>query len=79
MKGIITGSLCIPLCHTKEIKFKQCLGHGVKLHVLEAEWKGNAIVLKTTTFLEGILPMWVTDVRDNFTVTTKYFVHHVRN
>ena len=42
----MTGSLCKPLCVNKEIKIRKCLGHGVKPHVLEAEWKGVKIVLK---------------------------------
>ena len=44
--GKISGSLCKPLCITKEVEFKSCLGHGVKLHVLEAEWNGERVVLK---------------------------------
>lgn len=46
-KGWITGSLCKPLCVTKEIQFQQCLGHGVKLHVLKAVWNGNVIIIKS--------------------------------
>ena len=26
-KGLITGSLCSPLCDTHDIKFEKCLGH----------------------------------------------------
>lgn len=46
MYGKVTGSLCEPLCVSREIQFKRCLGHGVKLHVLEAEWNAHTIVLK---------------------------------
>ena len=43
----MTGSLCHSLCVTHEIQFEKCLGHGVKLHVLKANWNGKPIVLKT--------------------------------
>ncbi len=46
MYGRVAGSLCEPLCVSREIQFKRCLGHGVKLHVLEAEWNANTIILK---------------------------------
>lgn len=46
-KGWITGSLCKPLCDTKEIQFQKCLGHGVKLHVLQAVWNGNIVIIKS--------------------------------
>lgn len=45
--GLITGSLCRPLCETREIEFEKCLGHGVKLHVLRAKWNGKKVILKT--------------------------------
>ena len=41
------GSLCEPLCVRKEVEFVKCLGHGVKMHVLKAQWAANTIVLKT--------------------------------
>lgn len=50
-KGLISGSLCGPLCDTKEIQFDKCLGHGIKLHVLRAIWKGNRVILKTPKVL----------------------------
>ena len=45
---MVGGSLCEPLCVKKEVEFIQCLGHGVKVHVLLAEWAGNYVVLKMT-------------------------------
>ena len=36
----------MPLC-SGEIQFRRCLGHGVKLHVLEAEWRNSMVILKT--------------------------------
>ena len=44
-KGLASGSLCYPLC-TDEIKYTECLGHGVKPHVLRANWHGKDIILK---------------------------------
>ncbi len=42
------GSLCEPLCTTKEIKFTNCLGsHLLKLYVFKAEWKGQPLVIKS--------------------------------
>ena len=32
---------------TKEVEFVKCLGHGVKMHVLEAQWAANTVILKT--------------------------------
>ena len=47
MHDHVTGSLCKPLCLTEEIEFLQCLGHGVKMHVLQARWGDNTVILKT--------------------------------
>ena len=41
------GSLCEPLCVRREVEFVRCLGHGVKMHVLQAQWAANTVVLKT--------------------------------
>ena len=30
------------------MEFVRCLGHGVKLHVLLAQWAANTVVLKTS-------------------------------
>ena len=48
---MVGGSLCEPLCVKKEVEFIQCLGHGVKVHVLLAEWAANYVVLKTAKLL----------------------------
>lgn len=83
--GLVTGSLCRPLCDTKEIVFRKCLGHGVKLYVLEAEWNGATIVLKTPKILgtkaavsmaDGLMPMNVR--REGYNMSVKEFVFHVR-
>ncbi len=47
-KGLVAGSLCEPLCKTKEIQFTKCLGaHALKLYVFEAEWKGKPVIIKS--------------------------------
>ena len=44
----MTGSLCEPLCVTEDVHFQKCVGdHGVKLQVLQAEWKDKVMILKT--------------------------------
>ena len=32
----------------KEVEFVRCLGHGVKMHVLLAQWTVSSVVLKTS-------------------------------
>ena len=49
-RGLASGSLCYPLC-TDEIRYTECLGHGVKPHVLKASWKGKDIILKVKRML----------------------------
>ena len=44
---MVGGSLCEPLCVRREVEFIRCLGHGVKAHVLLAQWAANYVVLKT--------------------------------
>ena len=44
-KGLASGSLCYPLC-TDEITYTECLGHGVKPHVLRTNWQGKDMILK---------------------------------
>ncbi len=51
MYGKVSGSLCESLCVSREIQFKRCLGHGIKLHVLEAEWNAYTIILKAPSEL----------------------------
>ena len=46
LNGVVGGSLCEPLCVRREVEFEECLGHGVKMHVLKARWGANALVLK---------------------------------
>lgn len=83
-KGIFTGSLCPALCDTREITFKKCLGHGVKKHVLLAEWNGDTVVLKTAKSfgskraieaLEGIVSYNIR--KEDFKISTKDFAAHV--
>ena len=49
MNGQVTGSLCEPLCVRREVEFVRCVGHRVKVHVLQAQWAANTIILKTLT------------------------------
>lgn len=78
-KGWITGSLCEPLCVTKEIQFQKCLGHGVKLHVLQAEWKGSTIVIKTPKPLGSRLARThLEDSGKDLKLTREEFIAHVR-
>lgn len=81
-KGLITGSLCSPLCDTHEIKFEKCLGHGVKLHVLRAEWNGNTIVLKTpkplgTRAVRSLSAIASDTAREDFKMTQEEFMESV--
>ncbi len=51
--GLVAGSLCQPLCKTKEICVTKCIGkHGVKSLIIEAEWNGEPVILKT------VRPYW---------------------
>ena len=83
-KGLITGSLCKPLCETKEIEFKKCLGHGIKLHVLRARWKTTTIVLKTSKTLGHRASTWLKRLssrhnvdHDDFKLTRDEFIDAV--
>ncbi len=80
----MTGSLCEPLCVRKQIQLKKCLGHGVKLHVLLAEWRQKLVVLKsskplankdTRWFVDGLIPP--NTQREKFSFTMEEFVYHV--
>lgn len=73
--GLVAGSICNPLCKSEEIRLRRCLGHGVKLHVLEAEWQGKIVILKTPKNLgtDAALQMATTLVphhirREEFTI-----------
>ena len=47
--GELTGSLCKPLCDTKEIKYKKCFPGGKdKVMVIHASWGRKEMVLKAT-------------------------------
>ena len=53
--GQITGSLCKPLCATREIQFQKCVGGGfVKLNVIQAEWNRKKVILKTDRVQGGL-------------------------
>lgn len=60
------------------------MGHGVKLHVLEAEWNGTIIVLKSPKSLgEGLAPKITNGFigngrREEFRMSTHDLVYHVR-
>jgi len=49
MNGQVTGSLCEPLCVRREVEFVRCVGHRMKMHVLQAQWAANTVILKTLT------------------------------
>ena len=77
--GWITGSLCKPLCVTKEIQFQRCLGHGVKLHVLQAVWNGNIIIIKSPKALGSRLAkIHLEDSGKDVKLTRKEFIAQVR-
>ena len=51
-KGYVAGSLCEPLCTTREIHVQKCIGaHKTKTFVLQAEWNSKLIILKTVRHL----------------------------
>ena len=85
-RGLVTGSLCRPLCETNEIKFEKCLGHGVKLHVLRVRWKDSIVILKTPQGLgsdiavrhaiSSLLPGSVRG-KESFTMTREMFIDRV--
>ena len=81
-QGLVTGSLCSPLCDHNDIKFEKCLGHGNKLHVLKAKWRGKPVILKTSK------PLGTCSFRDlsfhfskplnhNFNITQQEFIEAV--
>ena len=85
-RGLITGSLCRPLCETKEIEFENCLGHGVKLHVLRARWKDSTVILKTPKQLGSSIAVRhaINSLllgsqleKEGFTMTRKTFIERV--
>lgn len=76
---MVTGSLCEALCVTREVEFVRCLGHGVKLHVLEARWGANTVVLKTPKELGHPRASSHLDSPDKFTriITKQEFIREV--
>ena len=80
--GIFGGSLCSPLCDAGDIEFEKCLGHGVKLHVLKAKWKGRSVILKTSKPL-GARSMRILSaafhmpLNNNFKITRQEFMKSV--
>ena len=74
----MSGSLCRPLCVTKEIQFTQCLGHGVKAHVLQAEWRGRSVVLKSTKPIrESVFATYFINETDQREMTKLQFIRDV--
>ena len=78
-EGLITGSFCGPLCDTHEIEFEKCLGHGIKLHVLNANWRGKPVILKTskplgTLSLGKISFLFSKPLNHNFKITEQEFM-----
>ena len=74
----MAGSLCKPLCVTKEIEFTRCLGHGVKAHVLQAEWRGRNLVLKSTKPIrEGVLATNFENETNHRKMTKAQFIRDV--
>ena len=45
--GFIAGSLCEPLCITREIHIQKCIGaHELKSYVLQADWNSKSLIIK---------------------------------
>ena len=81
--GLLTGSLCRPLCDSREITFLDCLGHGVKLHVFLAEWRGYKVVLKSpskaATHSEAVAHVEAHFTQGVAVLTKKQFIKQVLN
>ena len=81
-EGLITGSVCSPLCDTRDIEFEKCLGHGIKLHVLRAKWRGKPVILKTskplgTRSLGKLSFLFSKPLNHNFKITRQEFMAFV--
>ena len=64
------------------LKFEKCLGHGNKLHILKAKWRGKPIVLKTFkplgTLSLGMLSFQFSKpLNHNFKITRQEFIETV--
>ncbi|MFT7813925.1 protein FAM69C-like [Arapaima gigas] len=46
-QGILTGDLCEDLCVTQQLKYKRCLYYEKGKKVLQADWRGLPVVLKS--------------------------------
>ena len=81
-EGLITGSLCSPLCDHNDLEFEKCLGRGSKLHVLKAKWKGKPVFLKTskpigTRSLRDLSFLFYKPLNHNFSITREEFIETV--
>ena len=73
-RGVLSGSLCRPLC-SGQLQFKRCLGHGVKVHVMEADWGGRTVVLKAPAALGE--QQGLAQVEEKAGLTQAEFLHRV--
>ena len=44
--GLVTGSVCKPLCEEAEISYHDCLSHRSDFYVMLVRWNGTTVVLK---------------------------------
>ena len=63
----------------KEVEFVRCVGHGVKLHVLLAQWAATTVVLKTAKPLNNERATSHLERPDKFsrTITKQEFIREV--
>lgn len=62
-----------------ELEFVRCLGHGVKLHVLEARWGASTVILKATEQLSHPQATFHLNHPDKFTrkISKQEFIREV--
>ncbi len=59
----------------REIQFTECIGHGVKPHVLMALWRGSTVVMKAAgTPGDSDLHLPIDTSQDNFSITKDKFI-----
>ncbi|KAG9347708.1 hypothetical protein JZ751_003721 [Albula glossodonta] len=46
-QGVLTGDLCEDLCVTRQVQYKRCLYYENGKKVIEADWRGVPVVLKS--------------------------------
>ncbi|KAG8442260.1 hypothetical protein GDO86_011166 [Hymenochirus boettgeri] len=46
--GVITGNLCEDMCVTHKLVYKHCLYYNQGKKVMQADWQGQSIILKST-------------------------------